>query len=141
MSDYDDNEPTFPYLAFCPISIYDPANHDPANCPYCGPGNELSDEDVEKIINGDWTPGQIASFERAHEPAPHRADDNGFCTCGGQYIKADTMQGNHPVEGTWTQETYQCSKCKTWLFVQFDAQGIEYTRWYEQPQAAEEARG
>ena len=37
-------EPGFPYLAFCPISIYDPAKHDPANCPYCRPGGEMTEE-------------------------------------------------------------------------------------------------
>ena len=67
------------------------------------------------------------------------ADDNGFCTCGGRYFLASTMQGDHPTEGTWTQETYYCEGCETWLFVQYDAQGVEYTRWYEQPQAAKEA--
>jgi hypothetical protein len=127
----DFDEPGFPYLAFCPISIYDPANHNPEACPYCGPGNEMTDEDIEKIINGDWTPGQIASFERAHEPAPHRANENGLCTCGGRYFLASTMQGNHPAEGTWTQETYYCEGCETWLFVEFDAHGVEVNRRYE----------
>lgn len=28
-------EPGFPYRVFCPISIYDPSNHNPDDCPYC----------------------------------------------------------------------------------------------------------
>lgn len=67
MTDEFDDEPGFPYLAFCPISIYDPANHDPQNCPYCGEANGLTDEDINRLINGDWTPGQVESFERTHE--------------------------------------------------------------------------
>jgi hypothetical protein len=100
----DFDEPGFPYLAFCPISIYDPANHNPEACPYCGPGNEMSDEDIEKIINGDWTPpvdyrvqaGQIASSERAHEGLKETIyvpkNDDLECSCiHGCVVKFDVI--------------------------------------------------
>lgn len=91
----------------------------------------MTEQEINDIITGNWAPGQIATFEQAHEPAPHRADDNGFCACGGSYDPVHTDQFSHPEQGTTTQETYQCYKCKTWLFVQFDGQGVEYSRWYE----------
>jgi hypothetical protein len=126
----DFGEPGFPYLAFCPISIYDPANHNPEACPYCGPDNEMSDEDIDKIINGDWTPGQIASFERAHEPAPHRMTDSEWCTCGGKYNHVHTEQYSHAVNEI-TEDRYQCGKCKTWCMIVWDENGIELERRYE----------
>lgn len=129
----DDNEldePGFPYLAFCPISVYDPANHKKDTCPYCTEF-EITDDEIKRIIEGDWTPSQIASFERAHEKPLGRMEDSEWCTCGGKYNHVDTMQGTHPTEGTWTQDSYQCDKCKTWCIITWDAHGVEYDRRYE----------
>ena len=113
MSDYDDNEPTFPYLAFCPISIYDPANHKPDCCPYCGPGGEMTDEDIQAMIAGDEKPlGQMTDSE--------------WCTCGGQYKHVHMEQND-----TNTEDTYQCDKCKTWCIIVWDSSGVEIERRYE----------
>lgn len=94
----------------------------------------MTDQEITNILTGNWTPGQVAAFEQAHEPRQHYATEDGYCTCGGRYGKADTMQGTHPTEGVWTQDTYQCDKCRTWLIVQFDAQGVEFDRQYEPDQ-------
>lgn len=57
--------------------------------------------------------------------------DSQFCTCGGKYTHVDTVQGNHPVENWWSQDTYQCDRCKTWCYIAWDTHGVETGRTYE----------
>lgn len=92
----------------------------------------MTKQEINDIVTGNWTPDQIASFERAHEKPLGRMTDSEWCTCGGQYKHVHTEQYDHVADGTITEDRYQCDKCKTWCMIVWDSNGVELERRYEE---------